>query len=51
MLAVAALVVALASVVAVSTAPPAAAAGSSCGPTINPIACENQQTGDPASDW
>ena len=51
MLAVAALVVALASVVAVSTAPPAAAAGSSCGPTINPIACENQQPGDPASDW
>src|SRR6476660_1267131 len=45
MLAVVALVLALASVVAVSTAPPAAAA---CG---NPIACENQQTGDPASDW
>ena len=51
MLAVAALVVALASVVAVSSGPPAAAAGSCCGPTINPIACENQQTGDPASDW
>ena len=50
-LAVAALVVALASVVVVPAAQPAAAAGSSCGPTINPIACENQQTGDPASDW
>ena len=49
MLAVAALVAALASVV--SAVQPAAAAGSSCGPTINPIACENTQPGDPTSDW
>jgi len=27
------------------------AAGSPCGPMINPIACENQQPGDPASAW
>jgi len=27
------------------------AAGSACGPTINPIACENQQPGNPASEW
>ncbi len=26
-------------------------AQSSCGATINPIACENQKTGDPASSW
>jgi len=51
MLAVSVLMVALASAVAVSTAQPAAAAGSSCGPTINPIACENTLTGDPAADW
>jgi hypothetical protein len=44
MLAVA-LVVALVSAVAVSTAPPAAAA---CG---NPIACENALAGDPPSTW
>ena len=48
-LAVATLVVALVSVV--SAVQHAAAAGSTCGPTINPIACENQQTGDPTSDW
>jgi N,N-dimethylformamidase beta subunit-like protein/uncharacterized protein DUF4082/Big-like domain-containing protein len=28
-----------------------AAAGSACGSTINPIACENQQPGNPASEW
>ena len=27
------------------------AAGSPCGPTVNPIACENQQAGVPASEW
>src|SRR3979411_1165904 len=26
-------------------------AQSSCGVSINPIACENQQPGDPASQW
>ena len=26
-------------------------AQSSCGATINPIACENQKTGDPALSW
>jgi hypothetical protein len=28
-----------------------AQAGSSCGPTINPIVCENQKAGDPESLW
>src|SRR5690348_352169 len=51
MLAVAALVLALASVVAVYAAPPAAAAGP-CGPPVTSvIACENTQPGDPPSDW
>jgi hypothetical protein len=47
----AALVVALASVV--FAVQPAAAAGSSCGATINPIACENSQTTGvtPQSTW
>ncbi|MEO9238284.1 MAG: N,N-dimethylformamidase beta subunit family domain-containing protein, partial [Jatrophihabitantaceae bacterium] len=38
-------------VAVVATATRAAAAGSSCGASINPIACENQQPGTPASTW
>ncbi len=30
---------------------PHVAAASACGPTVNPIACENQNPGDPASQW
>ncbi len=36
---------------ALLTISPAAAAGSPCGGTINPIACENQQPGTPESVW
>jgi hypothetical protein len=30
---------------------PHVAAASACGPTVNPIACENQNPGDPSSQW
>lgn len=32
-------------------APPAHAASSPCGPTVNPIVCENEQTGAPWQEW
>ncbi|PYR93364.1 MAG: hypothetical protein DMF84_10265 [Acidobacteria bacterium] len=30
---------------------PHVVAASACGPTVNPVACENQNPGDPASQW
>src|SRR5262245_36977086 len=51
MLAVSVLVFALASAVALSAAPPAAAAGPCGPPVVNPVACENTLAGDPAADW
>lgn len=37
---------------AIGTArPPHVAAASACGPTVNPVACENQNAGSPASLW